>query len=570
MKLNKMIPLFLAVVMIFSAIPTGVSAEGGVASTPSYLRVNATEISAASDGVLITLDASEEVLGGEFILSYDSAILDAFGYEEHAAAYFVVDTDYAKGKVKVSFASAQAIANGQLISIRFETKIESSAMTQITLEQMQLYNADGTAVDTEGKNAVCSVKKIVGPQGISFSKTDLILGSGDTYQLNPILTPSDAVVDSWHWWSSDSSVVAVDENGLLTAYGTGTAQIECRANSVLTGNQWASCTVTVYTKPSITVMSAEASVGAVLTLPVRMESSGNSFTSGSINFQYDPAYMRLISCTAGELLQSTMVTINGAYREDMVRMNFAGQLPLAGTGTLCTLTFEVLQEGETEVTPTNVALYAEKEESYRSLLKSGVVTVSNGTLSLTDYSGNVGVGFIMKLSYSGEMPVAGGSVLLKYDPTKLTVGAITSLDPSLLVYVNENYGDGYIKLSIAGTVNKMTLDAVTISFAAKTNDSMMSVVEILSADLYDENAKQISPACKNGRVILSDSSVEFSNGDLDGNGALTTWDAVLLAKLLAGNTPSTVVFEAGDVNGDGWIDDADMIALMERLLASKA
>ena len=569
MKLNKMIPLFLAVVMIFSAIPTGVSAEGSTQNTPSYLRVNATEISAASDAVLITLDASEEVLGGEFILSYDSAVLEAYEYEGHVQCYYGVDIHHAKGKIKVSFASAQAIANGDLISVRFRTKIETTALTQITLEDMQLYNADGAPVDTEGKNAVCTVKNVVGVQGIRFSKDELLLGSGDSYELKPIITPADAAVDSWSWSSSDSSVVSVDENGVLTARGTGEAWIYCEAYSVLTGGYSASCLVTVYSKPRITVLSAEASVGAIVMLPVRMEASGNSFTSGSMNFEYDPEYLRLISCSAGELLQSTMVTVNESFREDAVRMNFAGQLPLAGAGTLCTLTFEVLKEGNTEVSPADVLLYATEADSYHSILESGSLTLSSGTLSLSDFSGNIGVGFLLKLGYEGDMPIAGGSVVLKYDPTKLTLGTVTALDPSLSVFVNETYAEGCIKISFAGTVNQTTLNAVKISFTANNNASMMTEVAILSADLYDENGGKIAPACKNGRVMLSDSTVEFSEGDMNDDGELTSWDAVLLAKLLEGDSVPAIVFEAGDVNGDGWIDELDMIALMKRLIHSE-
>ncbi len=568
MKLNKMIPLFLAVMMIFSAVPIGVSAEGGAQTTPSYLHVVGTEISATSNAVQIKLESSTDVCGGSFTVSYDSAVLEAYGVDVPSNAPYMVQTNHSVGKVKISFASAEAIADGLLVSVCFRIKVDSSTTTQIMLEGMKLSNANGEEVDTEAKNAVCSVKKIVGPQNVTLSKTKLILGSGDSYELKALFDPTDAVVDTFSWSSYDESIVKVDQNGVLTAYGTGTTTIEYYAYSELTWSHWTTCEVTVYSKPSIAVSGAEASVGALVTLPVRMEASGNSFTAGSMNFEYDPEYLRLVSCTAGELLTATMVTVNQNYREDAMRMNFAGQLPLAGAGTLCTLTFEVLKEGSTTVRAADVLLYGEEADSYHSELKSGTVNVSTGTLSVSDYSGNLGLGFIVKLGYNGKMPIAGGSVTLQYDPTKLMLGSVEVLDPSVVVFTNEDQEAGSIKISFAGTANQTEMDIIKLSFVSVGSESTLTSVEISTADLYNADAGKIAPACKNGRVMLTVPTDEpVTEGDLNNDGGSTTVDAILLANILAGNSVSAVLFEAGDLNGDGWLDDADMLMLMKQLIA---
>ena len=66
---------------------------------------------------------------------------------------------------------------------------------------------------------------------VAFSKTSLTLNVNDTEQLELILTPSNGRVDSKVFTSSNTSVVMVDSNGLVTAVGEGTATIEVNVNN---------------------------------------------------------------------------------------------------------------------------------------------------------------------------------------------------------------------------------------------------------------------------------------------------------------------------------------------------
>ena len=54
-------------------------------------------------------------------------------------------------------------------------------------------------------------------------------------------------------------------------------------------------------------------------------------------------------------------------------------------------------------------------------------------------------------------------------------------------------------------------------------------------------------------------------GDLDEDGEVTDWDAVLLARYLAGWTV-VVTYDAMDIDGDGEITDWDSV-LFDRFLA---
>lgn len=111
----------------------------------------------------------------------------------------------------------------------------------------------GTAVITVsaegGKTASCtlSVKKVV-VSGVSFSKKSETIAAGEDgafgeqLQLKAAVSPKDAFDGSLLWSSSDETVATVDENGLVTSVGLGTAVITATAAD---GAKSASCTVTV-------------------------------------------------------------------------------------------------------------------------------------------------------------------------------------------------------------------------------------------------------------------------------------------------------------------------------------
>lgn len=84
---------------------------------------------------------------------------------------------------------------------------------------------------------------------IALEPVELSLEVNETQQLTLTTVPEDADVDDIAWTSSDSQVVAVDQNGNITAIAPGTAAITVAANN---GEKTAVCTVTV---PEIPVSS---------------------------------------------------------------------------------------------------------------------------------------------------------------------------------------------------------------------------------------------------------------------------------------------------------------------------
>jgi transglutaminase/protease-like cytokinesis protein 3 len=96
---------------------------------------------------------------------------------------------------------------------------------------------------------VSVVSKLIPVESIGVDNCpsgDLTLG--DTHQLTVKVLPADASNQSISWYSSDPSVLSVDENGLLSAVNAGTAYITVTTND---GGFISSCEINVVTSTDI-------------------------------------------------------------------------------------------------------------------------------------------------------------------------------------------------------------------------------------------------------------------------------------------------------------------------------
>ncbi len=109
--------------------------------------------------------------------------------------------------------------------------------------------AVGTATVTvstsNNKTATCKINVKKAPTNVSFEKTTLKLGEGQTSVLTPILTPSNAYT-KYSWTSSDTTVATVNSQGKVAAKKAGKSVITVET---LNGKT-ATCTVTVSKGPS--------------------------------------------------------------------------------------------------------------------------------------------------------------------------------------------------------------------------------------------------------------------------------------------------------------------------------
>lgn len=102
------------------------------------------------------------------------------------------------------------------------------------------------ATDGSGVTATCQVsvvKKVIPVSKIELNETAITLKKGDNFQLEAVITPSDATYNHPKWVSSDTKVATV-ENGKVTAIAAGTANITAEAADE-SGVKSAPCVVTV-------------------------------------------------------------------------------------------------------------------------------------------------------------------------------------------------------------------------------------------------------------------------------------------------------------------------------------
>ena len=137
----------------------------------------------------------------------------------------------------------------------------------------------GTAVITVTAGNVKAVCKITVPQlidWIEFDEDEIELKAGQTYQLKPYISPSDATNKKLKYTSSDTKVAEVSASGLVTARSEGEAKI--RAAATDGSDEYAVCYVTVTGKAKVTGItldrtSAEVKRGEKLTLNVTVSPS---------------------------------------------------------------------------------------------------------------------------------------------------------------------------------------------------------------------------------------------------------------------------------------------------------
>ena len=104
--------------------------------------------------------------------------------------------------------------------------------------------AAGTAIITAtvgDKTATTTVTVNIPLESISLNKTELTVNKGETANLDIIYNPIDTTIEKAEsWTSSDTNVVTVNEYGLITAVGRGTAYVKAKV-----GDKEATCKVTV-------------------------------------------------------------------------------------------------------------------------------------------------------------------------------------------------------------------------------------------------------------------------------------------------------------------------------------
>ena len=143
-------------------------------------------------------------------------------------------------------------ANASIQDLEWESTDAAVAKVQYSSGRYVLYaykngttTITATATDGSGVTASCEVTVNINypVQGISLNHdAKTFTKAGETLQLTTTIYPDSATNKTVTWKSSDKTVATVDESGLVTAVGNGTANITATTED---GNFKATCQVTV-------------------------------------------------------------------------------------------------------------------------------------------------------------------------------------------------------------------------------------------------------------------------------------------------------------------------------------
>ncbi len=113
--------------------------------------------------------------------------------------------------------------------------------------------------------------ELVSVSGIELNKMSAVIVEGESVLLTASVQPEEASIKTLAWSSSNPAVATVDDSGLVTAHGVGTATITAMTTDG--SNLSASCVVTVKSLSATECLSmpdGEVLHGEAITIPVRM------------------------------------------------------------------------------------------------------------------------------------------------------------------------------------------------------------------------------------------------------------------------------------------------------------
>ncbi len=234
----------------------------------------------------------------------------------------------------------------------------------------------------------------IGVTGITLNRTQALMVRNDTLQLTSSLTPEEATIGKEiTWYSSDESVVIVDENGLLSAMGSGNAVVKAYTSNGLS----AVCAVTVtvpleeieLNQTSLTIHVGEtAQLSAILTpydttdVPVVWTSSDETIASVDAN--------GLVTAVSGGEADITVTGRNGVSAVCHITavvlvdsITITGGIPALAQGTViatCRLTAEVQPADASDPS----VIWSSSDPSIATVDQDGLVTaVGQGEVTIT-------------------------------------------------------------------------------------------------------------------------------------------------------------------------------------------
>ncbi len=363
-----------------------------------------------------------------------------------------------------------------------------------------------------GLTATCTVtvsNTTINVTGITLDTTAKTMGVGETYNLKPTITPSNATDKSVEWFSGNPAVASVDTTGKVTAKAIGVAVITATTHD---GKYKATCTITVSnSKVSVT--------GIELTTTSRNMYAGDQYILQTI-IKPDNATDKSVTWTSSNPAIATVdengivlalktgtttitaTTNDGGFKANCI-ITVTGEV-VNVTGITLSPTTKTMYAGESSmltptITPDNATnksvTWTSSDPTIASVDENGIVkAIKEGTATITAKTNDGGFTATCTVTVNkGTQKVTG----ITLTPTTNTIKpgdsfVITpTVTPSDAADKSVTWSSNDSSIARVDSTGKVTaLKAGTVTITATTNDGgykatcTVTVANITSINIY--------------------------------------------------------------------------------------
>ncbi len=466
-------------------------------------------------------------LPGTFVRQTDPSVSYTYLPTNTSASFTIIRESHVTGisvsptsksiKIGDSFSITPTITPGSATDKKVTWSSSNNAIASVDTTGKVTGLSTGTATITAtthdgGLTATCTVtvsNTTINVTGITLDTTAKTMGVGETYNLKPTITPSNATDKSVEWFSGYPAVASVDTTGKVTAKAIGVAVITATTHD---GRYKATCTITVSnSKVSVT--------GIELTTTSRNMYAGDQYILQTI-IKPDNATDKSVTWTSSNPAIATVdengivyalkagtttitaTTNDGGFKANCI-ITVTGEV-INVTGITLSPTTKTMYAGESSmlmptVTPDNATnksvTWTSSDPTIASVDENGIVNaIKKGTATITAKTDDGGFTATCVITVNeGDKKVTGISL----SPTTNTIKPGDSfiitptVTPSDAADKSVTWSSSDSSIAKVDSTGKVTaLKAGTATITATTNDGgykatcTVTVANITSINIY--------------------------------------------------------------------------------------
>lgn len=532
---------------------------------------NTTAFTALQADIYLPEGLSIEQQNGEYLFD----LTDRKGSD-----HTIMSTALSNGAIRICIVS-QALnvfsgQSGALVTFNLITDASIDGTKVIELKNVTATEPNFTEHALPNSSCNVEVEALIVPSaGILLNKHSLLLEANDSETLVATITPGNATNSSVNWTSSNASVATVDNNGIVTAMGQGSANI------IATTTDGTNLSDTCH----VTVIPLSQFIADGIVYQINSDNETLTITYTDKSDSYANNYPGLVTAnipmivTHDDVEYTVIAIAQHAFRNCKTLESVTIPITLTSIGTYAfagceALTSMTVKSGNAIYDSRN-GCNAIIEKSTNRLIAGCKTTVipetvtTIGTFAFYEHHG------IETIEIPGSVTVIERSAFNHILGLKRIVvpNSVGTLEPYVFsqCYGLEviTIGSGVTSLGQGCFYGCAAVTSLTSRIEDPTTVTMGTNV---FKNMDYENCVLHVPDGTSGLYMNADqwqqflNIVEVVNGDANGDGEVTAADVTLLYNLILNNDNSGVV--NADQNGDGEITAADVTAIYNILLGN--